>query len=314
MTVPSAVSHSPDAEPGPHGPVFPERVLAAVRPDRPLQLADAVGAVDACRELQYLSPGECFLLLADLRPLAGRSGRIPHRTLVEDAVRAVLALGVDPERCLVYRQSDVPHVFELMWMLCGRLGGAELDQPRPLLRAADILGVRATRFIAGGDPSEGPDLARSIARRMNEQYGLPLLAEPVCEPRAVPDQPGGAVGLSVFADEQTLSAQLDALVHSALAPSAGTAGLTLLETLAPAAAAACAPAGRGGGQSAAAELKRLAMDGFARRFAEARERYAKYATEPTLPCEVLGDGASRARREAAEVVAVVKEALRERAV
>ncbi|MGA5067822.1 hypothetical protein ACPB9E_29280 [Streptomyces exfoliatus] len=242
-------------------PVFPERVLAAVRPDRRLDLGDVVTWVEPCFELQNLGPGECFVLLADLLPLADGSGGIPHRSLVEDTVRSILALGIDPERCVIYRQSDVPHVFELMWILAHHLGGDGADghgaegAPEPLLRAAEILGIRATRVVTDPAPESqrGPRLARSLARRLNARYGAALLPVPASDP------------LPVLADEATVRA------------------------------------GR--------EPTRSREAGVLERVAESRERYGWLAAQRTLPSEILAEGARRARGEAAEAVAVIKEAV-----
>lgn len=150
---------------------------------------------------------ESYYFLADYHSLAKNedADRISGSTL--EIAAAWLALGLDTERAIFYRQSDIPEILELTWILTGmtakglmnrahsykaavqsNIDGGSKDPDAgitmalysyPILMAADILMFRATRVPVGRDQKQHVEMARDIAQRFNHHYGeLFVLPEP----------------------------------------------------------------------------------------------------------------------------------------
>ncbi|HEX5787911.1 MAG TPA: tryptophan--tRNA ligase [Woeseiaceae bacterium] len=151
-----------------------------------------------------------FYFLADYHALAKNEdpGRISRSTL--EIAAAWLALGLDTANATFYRQSDIPEIPELTWILTSmtakglmnrahsykaavqaNVDGGAGDPDKgitmalysyPILMAADILMFRATRVPVGRDQKQHVEMARDIAQRFNHHYGdLFVLPEPVIE-------------------------------------------------------------------------------------------------------------------------------------
>ncbi|MFE9686742.1 hypothetical protein [Streptomyces sp. NPDC006285] len=300
-------------------PVFPQRALTVIRPDQDIDLAGIAHCIQPCCDLQDLHPDASFFLIADLQPLTEPAGRLPGRRLVENTVHALLALGIDPEKCSIYRQSDVPHVFELMWLLDHLCGDGPPTDRATSLRAADLLGLRATTVAMKPKGRDALDHARQLARRCNAAPQNAVLAAP--SPVSTPVSPTTSVTppidcisgtLPVFGDESTLATRVDALVGALLRPGPGnvqakTALLSWL--LVPDPLVGRGSAGPVAATASATELKKLLLTGFLDTFAKPRQRYRESLTNRTLPAEVLAEGATRARREIAKTVSAVKDIL-----
>lgn len=140
-----------------------------------------------------------FYFLADYHSLAKNEDpeRIGHSTL--EIAAAWLALGLDPEHAFFYRQSDVPEIPELMWILTAVTAKGLMNRAHsykaavqsneehgnkdpdagvtmaaysyPILMAADILLFKATHVPVGQDQKQHVEMARDIAQRFNHRYG-----------------------------------------------------------------------------------------------------------------------------------------------
>ena len=108
-----------------------------------------------------------------------------------------LALGLDPVKATFYRQSDVPQVTELTWIISTVAGIGELERAHsykdkvaqgirpsvglflyPVLMAADILGPRSTMVPVGQDQVQHLEITRAIARSFNATYKVDVFPEP----------------------------------------------------------------------------------------------------------------------------------------
>jgi len=179
------------------------RVLSGVQPSGKLHLGNYFGAIKQHIELQ--TRGEAFYFIADYHALttirdtatqlatASKKPVLP-RELVRDYTRDValdyLALGLDPHRAVFFRQSDVPEVTELAWILgtvtnMGLLERAVSYKDKtekgiepsvglftyPVLMAADILIYRSHLVPVGQDQVQHLEMTRDIAERFNRAYG-----------------------------------------------------------------------------------------------------------------------------------------------
>src|SRR5947208_8410574 len=92
-----------------------KRILSGVQPSGKLHLGNYFGAVRQHIALQ--DEGDCFYFIADYHSMTTVADADQRRQLVRDVALDYLALGLDPAKATFYRQSDVPEVTELAWML-----------------------------------------------------------------------------------------------------------------------------------------------------------------------------------------------------
>ncbi len=117
------------------------------------------------------------------------------RERLYDTTAILLAAGLDPERCILFRQSDVREHTELTWLLSAVTSHGDLNRMHqfkeksekqrelvsaalffyPVLMAADVLAYRATEVPVGDDQRQHVELTREIARRFNERFGETLV-------------------------------------------------------------------------------------------------------------------------------------------
>src|SRR5262245_20326723 len=286
------------------GPVvFPPRLVAAIKPAAVLHLGHYFGAIRQQIQLHHQYPGQSFVCVTDYLALPTLSpAEVRRRTL--DVACAYVALGLDPRKSTLYRQSDVPQVTELAIILSG-LPALSGDATRPALSrdvalaAADLLAVRGTLAPVGPDARPMVLAVRDIADRFNKAYDRLLfpLPEPVTTlPAPLPGTDGHKMSASVG---NVLG------VFSTFGPVGET-----LRRLEPGPAAAPLPPllellpGEPGDPSAPG-IERLAV-AIDRAFAPARDRYGQWKNRPDEVEDILRDGGRRAREEAAETLDKVR--------
>jgi tryptophanyl-tRNA synthetase len=167
----------------------PLRIFSGIQPTGRKHLGNFIGAI-----AQYVSSqerGEGIFCIVDLH--ATTVAYDPHelRERLYDTTAILLAAGLDPERCILFRQSDVPEHSELTWLLCsvtelGRLQRMHQFRDKslaqrelvsaglllyPVLQAADVLAYRAHEVPVGEDQREHLELMRDVARRFNARFG-----------------------------------------------------------------------------------------------------------------------------------------------
>jgi len=163
------------------------RVLSGVQPSGKLHLGNYFGAIRQFVELQREHEGLYFI--ADLHALTTIRDAARLRALSRDVALDYLALGLDPERAILFRQSDVPEVTELSWILStvtpmGLLERAHSYKDKvargispdhglfayPVLMAADILVYGSDTVPVGKDQKQHLEIARDIAVKFNQTY------------------------------------------------------------------------------------------------------------------------------------------------
>src|SRR6266702_2646407 len=176
------------------------RILSGIQPSGMLHIGNYFGMMRPAIALQ--SEGEAFYFIADYHALS--SVRDPT-TLCENIHRVALdflACGLDPERGALFRQSDVPQVTELAWILStvapmGLLERAHSYKDKlarglsataglfnyPVLMAADILIYDSDAVSVGKDQKQHIEITRDLAAKMNETFGQVFkLPEPRIQP------------------------------------------------------------------------------------------------------------------------------------
>lgn len=163
------------------------RRISGFKPTGPLQLGNYVGAIRPVVRGQHEQPTVAFI--ADLHALTVQHDPALIQQRSREVAGLLLAAGVDPERALLYRQSDVAAHLELHYLLecvasygeahrmiqfkekgCG--GGSRLSLlTYPVLMAADILLHDIEEVPVGHDQRQHVELTRDLAERFNERYG-----------------------------------------------------------------------------------------------------------------------------------------------
>ena len=165
------------------------RVFSGIQPTGRKHLGNYIGAI-----AQYVSSqerGEGIFCIVDLHATTVAYEPAELRERVYDTTAILLAAGLDPQRCILFRQSDVPEHTELTWLLCsvtelGRLQRMHQFRDKslaqrelvsaglllyPVLQAADVLAYRADEVPVGEDQREHLELMRDVARRFNARFG-----------------------------------------------------------------------------------------------------------------------------------------------
>ena len=181
-----------------------KRILTGIKPTGTLHLGNYIGAIRPAIESIQNSDDEAFFFLADYHGIIGcHDPAIIHES-TKSIAATWLACGLDPERVTFYRQSDVPEIPELAWILnCSCAKGlmnrahaykASVDVNTandvdadlgvtmglfgyPVLMAADILMFNATHVPVGRDQIQHIEMARDIAGTFNHRY-KPLFTLP----------------------------------------------------------------------------------------------------------------------------------------
>lgn len=173
------------------------RIVSGIQPTGKLHLGNYLGAIRQFLDLQSEPAHDCFFFVADLHALTTVRDGATLRSLTLEIATDYLALGLDPDRAVIYRQSDVPQVTELAWMLStvtpmGLLqrGHAYKDKiargitpthglfAYPVLMAAEVLIVRADRIPVGRDQKQHIEMTRDIAAAFNNTHGEEILRLP----------------------------------------------------------------------------------------------------------------------------------------
>ena len=169
-------------------------VLSGMQPTNTLHLGNYLGALKNWVRMQEQMP--CLFCVVDMHAITADAGYGKPDELAQatrEVTAAYIAAGVDPKRTPIFNQGQVPEHGELAWILncVARLGwldrmtqfkeksGKHKERASvglytyPVLMAADILVYRATHVPVGEDQKQHLELARDIAAKFNNDYGVP---------------------------------------------------------------------------------------------------------------------------------------------
>ncbi|HEX5714021.1 MAG TPA: tryptophan--tRNA ligase [Solirubrobacterales bacterium] len=169
-------------------------VFSGIQPTGRKHLGNYIGAIRQYVERQDHGQPAIFCIV-DLHAISVAYDPVELRERVHDTAAILLAAGLDPERCILFRQSDVREHTELTWLLSAVTAHGDLNRMHqfkeksaqqrelvsaalfyyPVLMAADVLAYRATEVPVGDDQRQHVELMREIARRFNERFGETLV-------------------------------------------------------------------------------------------------------------------------------------------
>jgi len=324
-------------------------VLTGITTTGTPHLGNYVGAIKPCIQASHDEDVQSYYFLADYHALVKNQDPERMRRSTLEIAATWLALGLDTERAVFYRQSDVPEILELTWILtCSTAKGLmnrahaykaavqeNLDAGEdtdyaitmglfcyPVLMAADILMFNSTHVPVGKDQVQHLEMARDIAQRFNHHYGETfVLPEAVVDEHVavLPGQDGRKMSKSynntipLWLPEKQLRKAIMRIVTNSLEP--GEPKDPDDSALFAIYAAFASPEQR-------ADMRRAFQDGLAwgeakqqtfelinSELVRGRERYEALMSEPRRIEEALVDGAARARAWATPFLARIREAV-----
>ena len=172
-------------------------IFSGIQPTGRKHLGNYIGAI-----IQYVEGQEradpSIYCIVDLHAVTVEYEPAVLRERVYDTTAILMAAGLDPERCILFRQGDVQEHAELCWLLSSVTAIGELNRMHqfrdksvaqrelvssgllfyPVLQAADVLAYRAHEVPVGEDQREHLELMRDVARRFNARYGAEVLVVP----------------------------------------------------------------------------------------------------------------------------------------
>jgi tryptophanyl-tRNA synthetase len=169
-------------------------VFSGIQPTGRKHLGNFIGAIRQYVEGQDRGEPAIFCIV-DLHAISVAYDPAELRERLYDTAAILLAAGLDPERCIFFRQSDVREHSELTWLLSAVTSHGDLNRMTqfkdksakqrelvsaalffyPVLMASDVLAYKATEVPVGDDQRQHVELMREIARRFNERFGETLV-------------------------------------------------------------------------------------------------------------------------------------------
>jgi tryptophanyl-tRNA synthetase len=331
-----------------------KRILSGVQPSGKLHLGNYFGAIRQHIELQH--EGECFYFIADYHALT-TVREAAERLAVEtqkparpadllrqftfDVALDYLALGLDPQKVAFFRQSDVPEVCELAWILStvtnmGLLERAHSYKDKtdrgieasvglftyPVLMAADILIYRSHLVPVGQDQVQHLEMTADMAGKFNRAFGqvFPEPAPRLTKQSKVLGTDGQKMSKSygntidIFAEGSALKKPVMGIKTDStpkgqpLNPETCNV-FALYSLFASEQEKAALAAQYRAGAVGYGDAKKMLLEKIDTYFGPAREKRKQLAAHPEQVEELLRQGAQRARAEARKTMALVREAV-----
>ena len=310
------------------------RILSGIQPSGTLHLGNYFGMMKPSIELQ--DKGQAFYFIANYHSMTTLVDPAKRRQNTLDVALDFLACGLDPKKTVFFRQSDVPEVTELAWMLSTVTPMGLLERctsykdkvakgispyhglfAYPVLMAADILIYDSNVVPVGQDQKQHVEVTRDIAIKFNEQYGETfVIPEPQirADVAKVPGLDGEKMSKSygntieIFGDEKALrkkamGIKMDSRTPQEPKPDADqNLAIQILKLVAaPDVAKDYEDRLRAGGLGYG-DLKKALFENYWNYFAAARAKRAELAANLDYVNKVLADGATQARAVARKVL------------
>jgi len=313
--------------------------LSGIQPSGALHLGNYFGAMQPAIEMQ--EQGQAVYFIADYHALTSVTKADDLRRYTFDVAAGFLACGLDPKRTILFRQSDVPQVHELAWLLSvvtpmGLLErahsykdkvaqGAETSHglfAYPVLMAADILLYNSDFVPVGKDQKQHLEIARDIAQKFNDRFGTVFkLPEPVIRESTaiVPGVDGRKMSksygntLELFGEDKALEKKImgiptDSTPVANPKPVEGSILAQLMQTIATPAQYETYAAKMKAGGIGYGDLKKELAAVTKEFLAPFKKKFLAFKEQPDEVEAILRDGATRARALALPVLEKARQA------
>jgi tryptophanyl-tRNA synthetase len=319
-------------------------IFSGIQPTGRKHLGNYIGAIRQYVEGQERGEPAIFCIV-DLHAISVAYDPADLRARLYDTAAILLAAGLDPARCILFRQSDVREHAELTWLLSAVTAHGDLNRMHqfkdksarqrelvsaalffyPVLMAADVLAYRATEVPVGHDQLQHVELMREIARRFNERFGEALVVPDFKIPEVgarvmdlqEPERKMSTTGASeagtvyVLDEPDAIRKKLGSAVTDSgreVVRSPDKPGVSnLIEVLAVARGVDPAAIEREFEGAGYGDFKKAAAEGVVEMLAPVRERYAELRPDEAALERVFAEGAEKARAIASQTVAEVRE-------
>jgi tryptophanyl-tRNA synthetase len=310
------------------------RILTGITPSGTLHIGNYFGAMRPAIELQ--AGGDAFYFIADYHSMTALTDAAERRAYTQGIALDWLACGLDPAKAVFWRQSDVPVVCELTWLLgsltpMGLLERAHSYKDRtakgiapnfglfayPVLMAADILLYDTNVVPVGRDQKQHVEMTRDIAIKFNQTYGETLVVPDVQirdEVAVVPGLDGQKMSKSygnsieIFGEEKVIRKKIMGIVMDSRTPQEPkpdadkNLAILLMRLVAPQDVALDYENRLRAGGLGYGDLKKALFEQYWNYFAPYRARRAELMANPDYVEHVLRDGAARAQAVAAKTM------------
>jgi tryptophanyl-tRNA synthetase len=318
-------------------------IFSGIQPTGRKHLGNYIGAIRQYVEGQDRGDPAIYCVV-DLHSISVPYDPADLRERVLDTAAILLASGLDPERCIFFRQSDVREHTELTWLLSAVTSHGDLDRMTqfkekvgkarelasaalfyyPVLMAADVLAYRATEVPVGDDQRQHVELMREIARRFNARFGdtlvVPELVIPevgarimdLQEPETKMSTTGGTEQGTVLVldDEKTIRKKVGSAVTDSgreVRAAPDKPGVTnLIDILAVARGTGRAQIEADFDGAGYGDFKKAVADGVVELLTPVRGRYEELRPDEAALEATLAAGAEKARQIAAVTMADVR--------
>ncbi len=319
-------------------------IFSGIQPTGSKHLGNYIGAIRQYVEGQDRGAPAIFCIV-DLHAISVAYDPTELRERLYDTTAILLAAGLDPDRCILFRQSDVREHTELTWLLSAVTSHGDLNRMHqfkdksgrqrelvpaalffyPVLMAADVLAYRATEVPVGEDQRQHIELMREIARRFNERFGDTLI-EPehripeigarimdLQEPQRKMSTTGATEAGTVYVldDPEAIRKKLGSAVTDsgrAIVRDEDKPGVSnLIDVLAVARGIGPEEVEREFEGAGYGDFKQAVAEGVIELLAPVRERYAELRPDETVLEEALAEGAEKARAIASQTLIEVRE-------
>lgn len=316
------------------------RILTGLQPSGKLHVGNYFGAMQPAVQLQ--EKGEAFYFIADYHAMTSSQDPAALRENVRELAVDFLACGLDPARAVFFRQSAVPEVNELAWILStlcpmGLLQKCHSYKDKvangispnhalfayPVLMAADILLYDSNQVPVGKDQKQHLEVTRDLAVKLNETYGdgTAVIPEPIIrddtavvlgvDGRKMSKSYGNT--LPIFGEEKPLKKlimriQTDSTPVEEPKPVENSTILALYKLFASESDYQTMVADHQRGGIGYGDFKKRLADAYWDFFTDMRQRRAEILSDPGYVDQVLAAGAVRAREEASKVLDRVRRA------
>jgi tryptophanyl-tRNA synthetase len=320
------------------------RIFSGIQPTGRKHLGNYIGAIRQYVEGQ--DRGEAIYCIVDLHAITVAYDRADLRARLYDTAALLLAAGLEPGRCILFRQADVVEHTELCWLLANVTAYGDLTRMHhfkekasqqkelvsaglffyPVLQAADVLAYRTNEVPVGEDQKQHIELMREIAQRFNGRFGetfvvpehrIPEVGARIRDLQSPENKMSttGATDLGtvyVLDEPEAIVRKFRSAVTDSgrdIVRSPDKAGISnLIEILA--AVRAESPEAiekEFANASGYAEFKAAVGEAVAAYLAPVRERYGEIRPDEQALERILAEGAEKARAIASETVALARE-------
>jgi tryptophanyl-tRNA synthetase len=314
-----------------------KRVLSGIQPSGKLHIGNYFGMIK--RMVEYQEKSDLFCFIANLHSMTSLADAEELKKMTLNAAMDLLALGIDPDKCHFWVQSDVPEVTELMWTLSCLTPKSLMERAHsykdkiakgippslglfnyPALMAADIL-INKTEIVpVGKDQKQHVEMARDMAMKFNSAFGeVFVIPEPEIpeEVATIPGTDGQKMSKSygntipIFDDEKAIRKAVMGIVTDSKGADEkkkadGNVIYELYKLFVPADETTEFRAAFENGGMGYGEAKQMLLDKILNTFGPFREKRKKLEADPEKVREILLKGAEKVRKISLETMDKVR--------